>query len=59
LLEEILIQSSRLRLGLSAQLAPEQADADLVLLQRGASPALPRIEAHQRSMRGLLKWVEH
>src|SRR5262249_21299713 len=46
LLEDVLIQSSRLGLGLSAQLAPEQGDADLVLLQRGASPALPRIETH-------------
>ena len=55
---DVLIQSSRLGLGLSAQLAPEHADADLVLLQRGASPALPRIETHQRSMRGLLQWVE-
>src|SRR5262249_34869598 len=31
---------------------------DLVLLQRCAPPALPRIETHQRSMRGLLQRIE-
>ncbi len=46
LAEDLFVEPPCLYLRLGAQLAAQHAKADLVLLQRGASPALPRIETH-------------
>src|SRR5207237_4991803 len=53
------VQLSRLRLRRHAELALEDAKTDLVLLQRRRILALSSVEAHERTMRGLVERIEH
>jgi hypothetical protein len=58
LAEDLLVERLRLRLRLHPQLALEHAHALLVLPERGPPPSLLRVEAHQRSVHGLLQRVQ-
>src|SRR5207237_7945415 len=53
------VQLSRLRLRRHAELALEDAQTDLVLLQRRRMLPLSSVEAHERTMRGFVERIEH
>jgi hypothetical protein len=56
--QDILVERLRLGFGLGVQFALQDSDAHLVLAQGGASPPELGIEAHERSVYGLLEGVE-
>lgn len=56
--EDALIEVARLRLGLCAELALERGDARLVLAERRRPAPTPRVETHERAVRGLLQRIE-
>src|SRR5262249_37916781 len=57
-LQQLAVQPARVRVGLDAQLALESRDADLVLAQSSSEATLLGIEAHERSVRRLLRRIE-
>ena len=56
-LKDLLVELLGLRLRLGPQLPLQRRHADLVLLEGGAAPALPRVEPHQRAVHDLLRHV--
>src|SRR5262249_2142936 len=56
-LEKLAVQLFGLRLWFGAELALQRFDALLILAERGAAPALARVEAHERSMDRLLRAI--
>jgi len=56
--QDLLIEPSRVGLGLHPELAPEYADADLVLAKGRSAPSLLRVEPHQGAIHGLLQRIE-
>src|SRR5262245_44967641 len=57
-LEKLAIELFGLGLWLRREVSFEDADAGLVLAKRGAATALLGVEAHQRSVHGLLRGIQ-
>ena len=56
--KDLLVERLGLGFGLGVELALEGGDAHLVLAQGGAAAAELRVEAHERSVHGLLERIE-